>query len=436
MSRIAVIGAGASGLAAAVAAAECGADVTVFEASPRAGRPILATGNGRCNLTNTHIARSPSPAVSPSQPAVSPSPAVSPLPGISPETASAYSAPSFVAPALAAHDCTELREWFWRLGLATVVDTGGMDGGGGRVYPLSRTAQTVVDVLLAACDRLGARIVCDRRIESIAPGSGIWTDFDAVIACTGGTSRLLETAGHTFAPQVPVLCPLATDTAPIRGLSGVRVRAQVTVRPSRESAEPRSSAAPKFSEPGEVLFRDYGVSGVVIFDASRYVQAGDILELDLLPSVGERELADALVDRARRLGPKPTAEEVLRGLWHERVCQAILRAADDDEHTYDESAYDESAYGESARDARVARTAYVAKHFRLRVEGPADTRHAQVTRGGAKLSEFDPQTMESRLVPHLHAAGETLDVDARCGGYNLHWAWSSARQAAEYATSA
>ncbi len=359
---VAVIGGGAGGLAAAVAAARGGAAVTIYERANRVGKKLLKTGNGRCNLSNLHV----SPA--------------------------GYNRPEFVSPLLARMDAQPLLRFFEGLGLWTTAD------GEGRVYPRSDTASSVLDVLRLEGARLGVEERCSCEVAAAAPdGDGFTLRLTGggaaraqrVIVATGGGTALAGSLGHTLLPFSPALCPLRTETAAIRGLSGLRVRARVRLLDGR-----RELAA----EEGEVLFRDNGVSGIVILNMSRFAKGGETLSLDLLPELSGDGLTERL--RARTLPP----EERLTGIFHRRVGEALRRAA-----------------GADTPEA----LARVIRDFRLSVLGPADAASAQVTRGGADPGEFDPQTLESRLCPGLYVVGEALDVDGRCGGYNLHWAFAS-----------
>lgn len=367
--RIAVAGGGAGGLCAAIAAGRAGAEVTIFEQANRVGKKLLKTGNGRCNLSNTHAA---------------------------PEY---YNHPDFAAPVLSGMPCAELLRFFASLGLWTVTD------GEGRVYPRSDTAASVLDVLRLECARLGVSERCSEEIASIRPGrhgfvlsarGGETFSADRVIIATGGGTALLRPLGHTMIPFSPVLCPLKTDTDGIRGLTGLRCACR---------AELLRGGTRVYAESGEVLFRDFGVSGILSLNLSRYAEAGDTLSLDLLPELPLDALTEKL--RAQRTLRKDTAE-LFTGIFHRRLGEAILRRAG------------------SAEPAALAKTV---KDYRLHVLGPGDTQHAQVTRGGAAVTEFDAETLQSRLAPGLYAVGETLDMDGACGGYNLHWAFASGLRA-------
>ncbi|MGN0037537.1 MAG: aminoacetone oxidase family FAD-binding enzyme [Coriobacteriales bacterium] len=378
MLDVAVLGGGAAGLCAAIAAVGAGAGATVFEAADRVGAKILATGNGRCNLTNTEL------------------------------SASDYNHPSFVEPVLKRWGPQELLAWFGEQGLLTASEREG------RVYPLSNSANSVLDVLRSSCRRTGAGIRTSARAERIAPlgqGRGFDVAFQGgehiqarrvvVAACADG-ARLLGACGHGSVPPQPVLGALATQTGPIRGLSGVRVRCRLTLLALEDGGE-------LFSQEGELLFRDYGISGIVTFNASRFAQPGCTAVIDLLPARSEGELAAVL---GRRAAWAASYEELMQGVFHSQVNRAVMRAAG-------------CKPSMPPCEQGLRALAAAAKGLRLRVEGPGDPKHAQVTRGGAELAGFDPATLESLLQPGLYACGECLDVDGPCGGYNLHWAWAS-----------
>ena len=370
--HLVIVGGGAAGLAAAVTAARLGAQVTVLERADRVGRKILQTGNGRCNLSNT---------------------AVSPA---------AYNAPDFVAPVISKIGCDKLRSFFAGLGLFSYADEQG------RVYPVSDAASSVLDILRVSCDEHSVQTLCGFEATRILPdgvicaADGRTVLGDAVMIATGGGTTLLKSAGHRIVPFSPVLCPLKTDTAPIRGLSGLRAKCAVTLLRGEKTLH---------SLHGELLFRDYGVSGIVIFDLSRYAEPGDVLSVDLLPDFTYAELCKLFTDRAA-MHPLRRGETFLTGIFHSRIAAALLRAAG------------------GTNPIKLAQTV---KKFRLTVRGCGDQKQSQVTRGGAALTEFDSGTLRSLFSPRLYAAGEALDIDGACGGYNLHWAFASGILAAHSA---
>lgn len=417
--RIAVIGGGAAGLAAAIAAAQTlhaegrfAADaVVLFEADDRVGRPILATGNGRCNFSNARI------------------------------DARRYRNAGFVAQALASLEAASghaacagpgapnaVLRFFERAGLAW------REEGEGRLYPATGKASTVLDVLRAAAARLGVVEACGHRAAAVEPPSGAGGLFHirfsdgaiqhaaAVVLAVGGKHALglqpnadggrLLPGSYAIVPPLPVLGPLAVAEAAPKQLDNIRVRARVTLA---------GFDGAKAVERGEVLFRSYGVSGICIFNLSRFAEPGDKLLIDFLPAVEEGAREGFLVERSRRLAEGGLVdrsadgvsnEALLRGLLLSPVARAVLKQAG-------------LALDAPFREEDAPALARALSAFPLTVEGIGDKRQCQVLRGGLDAGCFDPSTMESRMDGGLFAAGEALDVDAPCGGCNLHWAWAS-----------
>lgn len=384
-TTIAIIGGGAAGLSAALEAARCGARVCVYEANDRVGKSILATGNGRCNFSNAD----------PDQ--------------------GGYHNAAFVEEAFASSAGMGLSVlgMFEGLGLAWRQESEG------RLYPATNKASTVVDVLRAGLAGWGVEEACGKRAVRVRREGRGWTvEFedasrvraDAVVVAAGGkvAGSLLGDA-CSFVPQRPVLGPLKTKTDRIKGLNNIRVRC---------SAELVSGGESLIRETGEVLFRDYGVSGIAVFNLSRFAREGDRLRLDLLDGLSDvpaecflRRRAE-LVGSLRAPGVAPTVLDVTEGLLLPSVARCALKAAGID------PAVDwDSVAPEKAAEALCG--------FELEVTGVGDARQCQVHRGGLSTEAFDPATMESLSNPGLYAVGEALDVDAACGGFNLHWAWTS-----------
>lgn len=396
MSRdVIIIGGGASGMMAALAAAENGCRVTLLERKSRVGRKLLATGNGRCNLTNHNVS-----------------------------PARYHGGDGFCAYALDTFDVGATLQFFASLGLLTVAEDSG------RVYPMSNMAGSVLDVLRYALERPGIEVVTGQAVSSVkktSDGFTVRTETDTfsaekLILAAGGCAgskvggvmdgyQLAKSLGHHRTQLYPSLVQLKTDPTYPRALKGIKAECGIAIRRGNASvAENR----------GEVLFTEYGVSGPAIFDISRSVATGGeglTVTLDLLPDWEQQEVLDWLRQRRDNAGSRE-AGTLLTGALHSRLGQMICKAA---------GFTNQSAANLSDGDLR--RIAARTKDFALPITGVCGFDQAQVTAGGLRCDEFDPRTMESRLVPGFYACGEVLDIDGDCGGYNLQWAWSSGRAA-------
>ena len=394
---ILIIGGGASGMMAALTAARLGASVVLLERQARVGRKLLATGNGRCNLTNLDAG-----------------------------PAHYHGGDgSFCRPALAAFPPQAARDFFRALGLLTVAEPSG------RVYPYTDQANSVLDVLRFALEHEGVdvrtgwevRRIWRRREGFLLKTAGGDVAGDRLIVAAGGAAggklggttmgyELLEALGYGRTALFPALVQLVTGGAVTRSLKGVRAPARVTVcRGGRVLAESR----------GEVQFTETGVSGPAVFDVSRAASAGGpgvTVALDLLPDLPPESLEALLLDRCRALPERP-CEEWLVGILHNRLGRVLVRAA---------GLPASSPLGEMGR-GEARRLAALLQSFSLPVTGTQGMESAQVTAGGIATDGFCPETLESRRTPGLYACGEVLDVDGDCGGYNLHWAWASGRLA-------
>lgn len=398
MHTIAIIGAGASGMMAALTAAEqTDNQILLFERQARPGRKLMATGNGRCNLTN----RSATPEHYHSE------------------------TPGFMNATLAAFPPEETLAWFQVRGLLTVTEESG------RVYPLSNTANSVLDVLRFALQRPNITLRAGEPVTAVRQRDGgfvvetesvrVDTDF-VIIACGGAAGAklggvrdgytLLQNLGHRRTALHPALVQLMTEPDYPRALKGVRADARLTLSAGR-TVLARTS--------GEVQFTEKGVSGPAVFDLSRAASTGGTgltLAIDFLRDYTAKEVF-ALLRQRRETAPELDAGELLTGAVHNRVGRMLLRYAQ----------FPAGRPLSDATDDELKAVARTCKTFVLPVRGTEGFESAQVTAGGIRADEFDPQTLQSRLVPGLFACGEVLDVDGDCGGYNLQWAWASGRKA-------
>ena len=391
---VAVVGGGASGMMAALTAAKVpGRRVHLIERQQRVGRKLLATGNGRCNLTNRSAA-----------------------PGDYCGTDAA-----FAAPALDAFPPEITLAFFRELGLLTVTEPGG------RVYPLSDSANSVLDVLRFALEQSGVTQHCGTPVEELRRGKRGFVlsgealgrlEADAVILACGGAAgaklggvtdgyRLGKELGHRRTALYPSLTRIRTEPELPRALKGVRV--QAGLRLTRGGVLLAESH-------GEVQFTETGISGPAGFDLSRAAACGGdrlTLHLRLLP-FDEETLLGLLRARCGQF-PNLEAAELFTGMLHNRLGRVAVKAA----------GLPMQGALSSLTDAQLRAAARKCLDFCLPVLGVDGFEAAQVTAGGLRTDEFDPRTLESRLVPGLFACGEVLDIDGPCGGYNLQWAWAS-----------
>ena len=396
--KIGIIGGGASGMMAAITASEQPENqVLLFERQSRVGKKLLATGNGRCNLTNLHL------------------------------SVDCYhgSAPVFVRPALAAFGAEDAREFFQSLGLLTVCEPSG------RVYPYTDQANSVVDVLRFALARSNVRLLTSCEVLSLRRDSDGFLlktaedsfRVDRVIVTAGGLAgtklggslsgyKLLRSVGHHCTRLCPSLVQLKTEDTLVKSLKGVRTQAAVRLL-CRDAVIAASE--------GEVQFTDYGISGPAVFDISRAASCASeecTVRLDLLPGLNADGLRSALCIRIAKQ-PNLSCDDLLTGFLHNRLGRVLLRYA---------GVSGQTSLSELPWEQLQA-VCDAVHCFSLPVHGTMDMDSAQVTAGGICTEEFDPQTLQSRLIPGLYAAGEVLDIDGDCGGYNLQWAWASGRLA-------
>ena len=386
---IGIIGGGASGMAAALEAAkDPSVQVVLFERQARLGKKLLATGNGRCNLSNTNAC------------------------------AGGYHGqnPGFADCALNQMPPAATLDWFAQMGLLTVTESTG------RVYPYSDQANSVVDVLRFALEKQNIRLCLGAEVSKVSktdagfsvstPAETVFCD-KVIIACGGlaGTKlggsmagyKLLAKFGHKSTKLRPALVQLKTGWPGIAALKGVRANCHVQIL---------KDGALYSESTGEIQFTDYGLSGPVIFETSRDAcyDGGDwTAKLDFLPQWTEQDLAEALAAR-----PEFSTDELLTGILHNRLGRVLCKAAGIGQCKVKDLSADE-----------LAAVCKAVKSFEVSLTEPLGMDSAQVTAGGVITDDFDPATMESRLVPGLYACGEVLDIDGDCGGYNLQWAWSS-----------
>jgi predicted flavoprotein YhiN len=422
-----IIGCGAAGAAAAIMAAEKGDQVTVIDRNRKPLKKLGVTGNGRGNLMNNSGLRY-------------------------------YGDAAFAGQVLEAVSPKEVAAFLEDCGICLEEEDEG------RVYPAANLASVAVDGLLFRMERLGIRILTCAEAETVTPEKNGFTvgvavteyapdqvkasgkvkkgeavarrqqmlHADRVIVAAGGAAApahgtdgtayaLLTALGHRLHQPRPALCALLTDARPLKGLSGKRVRANLRLTGANGENLHESS--------GEALFADDGISGIAAMQLARFVQPGCALHLDLRPALmgsADTDAAVWLMGRRQRLMEQTvggvSVSALFTGCAHPSLQTALIRMAG-------------LSPDEAATKAAIDRLAAAIGDFALPVTGTRDFDQAQVTAGGLDTAQFDPATMESRLIPGLYVAGEMLDVDGDCGGYNLMFAFAGGLLAGRAASS-
>ena len=390
---ILIIGGGASGLAAAIEAKRTDGtkNIIVLEHLPKVGKKILATGNGRCNLGNLNAANH------------------------------SYTNSRFAKFAIKEYGVQSLVDFFESMGLYCRADSEG------RLYPMSNSAASVLDALRFECENLGVKLNCDEKatdIKKCADGFTVNNTYKTknIIVATGGKAApsqgsdgsgysLLKSLGHKITQLSPSLVQIKTDTAKTKALKGVRAKAVLTLSTGSKSE-------------GEILFTDYGISGIAAMDLSRFIKLDKKSEisLDLLPEFDAEKAKEIIISIARH-NPDIPAEQMLGGIIHKAIGTAVIKSA---------LGFLPKTAGE-IKPKQAAIIAAELKNFTLAVTGTKSFNDAQVTKGGADVNEFDSRTMMSKKADGLFACGEVLDVDGACGGFNLAWAFASGRLAGKNA---
>lgn len=376
-NKVVIIGGGASGLMAAITAAENGCYTTILEKNDRIGKKILSTGNGRCNYTNINA------------------------------SADDYNT-EFTEFSMSAFSPSDSIQFFKRIGILPKIEDGG------RVYPMSCQASSILSALKMYAESMGIYIrteFCVSKIEKNENGFVLYSvdneiiKSDKVIVATGGKAspksgsngegyRLLKSFGHTYTNIKPALCQIPTD----KGVHGVRQYGKITL-------------SDKFSQTGEIQFNKDSISGIPVMNLSRYSNPGDSICLDFLPDYSCDEVLSTILSL-----PCQSMENFLSGILNKNLAITILK---------DIGISPLSKTSETLKEYEIQMIAKALKGWNLTVTGVASWDNAQVTAGGIDIDEISPETMESKLVNGLYIIGELCDVDAGCGGYNLQWAWSS-----------
>lgn len=408
MNRILILGGGASGIAAAIAAAEHASpdtEILLLEQNKTFGKKLLATGNGRCNLDNTHC------------------------------SVEHYftSNQALAGKLLEEIDRIQLPQWFADHGLLC------RETENGRLYPYSNQASDVVALLTYWLEQHKVQLHTDCRVTqvqqtdtgyTVATESGDIFDGNAVICAMGGNAgpqfgsdgfgiRTAFRVGCRMEPLYPALVPLKCNSAEIQGLAGIRVKAEATLY---------DGTVPLHTEIGEIQFTDYGISGIAIMQLSGWLGAqhgihGPNIQLNLFPQYTESELARMLTDRAAHL-PDATIAAYMIGLIHPQVGLAVWTA---------QKLGDSSRHTDTLTAEEWHHFANGLQHWQFTDLADIGWKQAQTTGGGIALDQLELHSCQLKHMPGLYFTGETIDCAGACGGYNLHLAFGSGILAGRHA---
>lgn len=387
--KIVIIGGGASGFMAAITAAKAGAAVTILEQNSRFGKKLLATGNGKCNLTNL-------------------------------EQKKEYyrsNTPDFPHTALNTFTVQDTIAFFHEIGLYTKDKHG-------YLYPYSEQAASVVELLELEARRLKIKLKTNEKVikveqqhdDTFIVYTASWQyDCDRVILCCGSSASAIEGSdgfgyelakrfGHTIIQPLPALTGLKGTGKSFAKWAGVRIEASIELYVDAPDTQ-------VYKQKGELQLTEYGISGIPVFQLSRYASRalanGRNVKaiLDFMPSMSDEQCIAFLKERQETRMNK-TLKEQLIGIFPSKLIDVFFDT-------------------KKPSKVSVEELVHTIKHFKLNIKDTLDLMHAQVCTGGVSCKEVNPETMESLFVPHLYFCGELLDIDGTCGGYNLQWAWSS-----------
>lgn len=393
--HILIVGAGASGMTAAIFAARAGAGVTLLEHKERPGKKLLSTGNGRCNLTNMDQR----------------------------EEYYRCSQDGFPTAALGRFCLDDTLEFFRRLGVLTKERNG-------YVYPNSDQASSVLEALLQELDRLGVQTVCQCPVTGaakegdtflVSTGRGEFRGDGLILAAgskaapvtgsDGSGYKLAAGFGHRLITPLPALVQLRCEEKHYKRLAGVRTQARVSLL-----ADGKFLAA----DQGALQLTDYGISGIPVFQVSRYASVAlhrrqhVTARIHFLPHMNRRQVEKLMEERRQNLEDR-TSIQWMNGLLNSKLSAVLLRLA----------GIQEKQPVKSVSDSQWNRLKSVITDYETKIVAVNPFENAQVCCGGVDTRQVKKETLESRLVEGLYFCGEILDVDGICGGYNLQWAWSS-----------
>jgi len=398
--KMIIIGAGAAGLVAAICSARVGKQVLLLEQNNKIGKKILVSGNGKCNIDNKYIA----------------------LHRFHSQN------PDFVEAVLKNYDFSVIEKFFTSIGLELV------EGKEGKMFPMSLQASSVVELLEYEAKRVGVEIVCDCTVTGIdkkEQGFTVETSqgskaCEKLVITTGSPAApqlggsnagyaFATKMGHTLVPRHPSLVQLCSEETWVKGCAGVKVAGLAKLYANGEYIAEKK---------GDILFTNYGISGLAILDLSREVSTRLAnfdyceLSLDLMPELSKEKLTNLLLARVKKESEKPLSLW-LQGIINKKLIPILQEQSKCKVRTED-----------ALNRKEINKLVHAIKNLKLSISDTKGFKGAEVATGGIDTSEVNAQTMESKLVPNLYFAGEILDVDGDRGGFNFHFAWVSGMRVA------
>jgi len=394
VKKVAIVGAGASGLLCAIFCAKGGAKVDIFEQNSKCAKKILVSGNGRCNITNTQLSTNDY---------------------FSDNTA-------FVKDALDEFGFKEFEKFCNSIGLMLNIKDDG------RVYPLSNEAKSVAKIFEDYALGLGVAFYRDTKIENIKE---LQKKYDSVVVATGSEAashlggnadghNFAKEFGHNIIPTYPSLVQLHLNSSVAKKMSGAKINGEVTLLLNHKK---------DITSSGDILFTNYGVSGFGILDLSQRAsvalmnyEAVDI-SVNLLPTFSAQKLSSHIIQVGKSV-PNLTILDILVGLIPIKIAQNLLDSLEIS-HTLE---------SKEIHTKLAKKIANAMLNWRFEVSDTHGFRHAEVSGGGVDTTEINPKNMESLKCHNLYFCGEVLDIVGRRGGYNFAFAWASAYVAAKNIT--
>lgn len=400
MSKVLVVGGGAAGMFAAIFAARSGSEVHLYEKNEKLGKKLFITGKGRCNITNAS--------------------------DMEVLFASVLTNPKFLYSSFYGYTNEDVIQFFEEAGLHTKVERGN------RVFPKSDHSSDVIGTLVRILNRERVKIYLHQEVEKVVSKEGIFENLilkdgtavygDACIVATGGCSyqttgstgdgyRFAKENGHQVSDLLPALVPMNVKEGFVKELQGLSLR--------NVKAAVYQGKKLLYEEFGEMLFTHYGVSGPLMLSASSVIgkqlrKEALRLEIDLKPALSEEQLDQRVLREFEEYKNKQFKNAVHK-LFPAKLIPVMIEVS---------GIEPEKKVNEISKKERLGFVHQI-KHFEMTLTGPRDFNEAIITKGGIKVKDIDPGTMESKLIKGLYFAGEVLDLDALTGGFNLQIAWST-----------